>query len=83
MIPTSDVTLTPHEQSRWYLTKLVAALIREGIPASSVLADVRDGIRFARRAPVVPAGDATARTDRAAAIIEFRPRRHSEQEGER
>lgn len=43
MIPNSDTTLTTEQAARWQLTRLAAALVRDGVPITQVMADAREG----------------------------------------
>ncbi|MFB8031327.1 hypothetical protein [Streptomyces sp. NPDC055990] len=54
MIPEHETDLTPQQSARWQLTKLAAALVRDGVPVDMVMMDARQGCDLAsgQRFPV-------------------------------
>lgn len=49
VIPKHETRLTAIEQTRWQLTKLASALVRDGVPADVVMLDAREGCELATR----------------------------------
>ncbi|WP_228002162.1 hypothetical protein [Nocardia australiensis] len=47
MIPEPETDLTPQQSTRWRLTKLAAALVRDGVPVDMVMMDARQGCDLA------------------------------------
>jgi hypothetical protein len=50
MIPAQDVPLDAQSLARWQLTKLAAALVRDGVSVDLVMSDCREGCELARKA---------------------------------
>ncbi len=49
MIPPPDVDLDAITSRRWQLTKLAAALHREGVPATTLHTDIAEGVALATK----------------------------------
>ena len=47
MIPEPETDLTPQQSARWNLTKMAAALVRDGVPVETVMLDARQGCDLA------------------------------------
>ena len=47
MIPEPETDLTPQQSARWNLTKMAAALVRDGVPVDVVMMDARQGCDLA------------------------------------
>jgi hypothetical protein len=87
MIPPADAPLSDHDLHRWRFTELAAALVREGVPAETVLSDARQGCllaaRLAWRDGDAGSGGSAGRgaTGAGAATVD-RPGTHRRDEGE-
>jgi hypothetical protein len=47
VIPPPDTTISLVEQQRWTLTRLAAALVRDGVPTTLVMKDAQEGCDLA------------------------------------
>ena len=49
MIPEPEKRITCEEAARFRLTKLAAALVRDGVPEAVVMTDAREGVEAAKQ----------------------------------